>query len=248
MSVVDKVLAVRGQWGGPNDETGYQPEQVVHSVVYNHIPGSDTLTIIFPPWGVSEFLNKLLAKRLRRQGSSQLQINFSPLIMHSDPQMVVKSFRQAADTIINEVNKRDIYSTYTYINLVGFSLGNGILSMVSAKLQRFDAITMVVPGTDLAAVFWTSLRTRQLSDGYRQRGMQLKELRQQWRPMSALTHLEAFAGHPITVILASRDRYVLPVLGTNLVEAMVQAGLKPTVKTRKLGHVSTVVWYALGGF
>ncbi len=229
-------------------EIRYRPAQAVTSVDYYEMPGSQTITLVFAPWGNSRIVNSGVAKRLTQQGSSYLQINLNDLILHSDPKIVEDSFQQAAERMIKEVVFHKVYKKFKTINLLGISLGSVILSLSAEQLERFDRVTLVVPGSELATAFWSGMRTRRLSNTYRKRGFQLAQLRKQWRLLAPINHLSVLAGHSIAIILATGDQYVPYVTGHELVEAMSQAGLSPQIITVRGGHVSTLLRFSLGDF
>lgn len=165
-------------------------------------------------------------------------------MLNPDASSVRRSFEHAAIRISEEVNH--ITGSYKKINLLGFSLGNVALSMTAETLDDVAGVTMVVPGSELATPFWTGIRTRRLSDEYRDTGHTLEAIREEWVKLAPIAHLEVLRGSKTSVVLARHDEYIPYESGQLLVDSMQQAGINPYVTTMNCGHVSAITRFAVG--
>ncbi|MDL2362890.1 MAG: hypothetical protein QFB86_00740 [Patescibacteria group bacterium] len=243
--MIDTVLSKAFQRYEPEHMPGFEPQDSIVEVISCDVKNSNTLTIVFPPWHASNSLSKILQARLAFNKSSSMLYNFDHRMLSYNAQMVADSFEYTADVIAAEIDKQQ--ADFKNINLVGFSLGNVALSLVTARTQLFNNVAMVVPGATLAWPFMNGQRTQRMSDGYKEKGYTVKALNDgAWSNLAPAKHVEALVGHNLSVVLAQRDKYIPYESGQELVRAMWDVNLAPAVQVTNHGHVATVIEYSLG--
>ncbi len=246
--MIDRLLAAANQVRGVEDEAGYRPENAIIGTTYCEPKDNDAeeISVVFPPWHSSPKLNHQIQRRLHADGYGSMLYDLDHRMLNTDMYSVRDSFEFAAVKIAGTINEV-VSPRFSRIHLLGFSLGNAVLCMVTEKLTSFNDVTMIVPGTELATPFWTGIRTRQLSNVYRKSGCTLEQLQDAWRDIAPAAHLDILEGHNVDVVLAAKDQYIPFNSGRALVTAMIQKGLNPNIKTSSRGHVATIACYALGG-
>lgn len=228
-------------------------QSVIGTRLFTGPSGHDTLTVVFPPWNnLPSWLEAGAARNLARHGSDTLLFRFNPFILNPNAHLVRKCFDTIAVTASQILSRIIAEGEYDQINLHGFSLGNVTLSYSLAQMEANEqaaigAISMVVPGTDLADGLWFGDRTRLLKEALEQRGETYESVKDIWQGLGPYPQLEHLVRHDIDIVVSQHDNFIPTADGRKLGEAVLAAD--PSASYRefcRLGHVATTVSCALG--
>jgi hypothetical protein len=239
--MLDRMYAVKGQLFDSKLDPSYTAQQAITDMTMRKpaIP-STILTVVFAPWHISKRLIRTLEGKYLAQGSNVLICNFSPHILSRNAKLVTDSFIYIADTVSGEVNKLQHIHSFTSVRLVGYSLGNVMLSMTAEKITMFDDVTMVVPGSDLLNCLWHSIRTRRLRDSLEAAGSNYKDLKHAWSRLAPIAHIEALRGRQVHIILSQHDTYIPYRYGLSLVAELKARNIPAQVDiNHHYGHLWT---------
>ena len=242
--MLDVIYAAADQLHKPAFDTKYSGDQAITGATLAEAKNSSKLTVIFPPWHVPSRFIVQLERRLVRQGSNVLVYNFNPLILNGDVIKVKNSFEYIALAISEDIAALAARKRIQTMDLLGFSVGNVALCITAEKLDRFDIVTMVVPGNDLAGAFWVGWRTRRLRNVIKNEGYKLAELQKEWADLAPESHLETLKNHPVHIVLAKKDHFIPYNFGKKLYDELRKVNPETVCTTTRLGHVATILRYA----
>ncbi len=229
--------------------TGIAENDIVHAKVTN--AGSfDHAVIVFHHWNASS-RNAPLARFLARRGLAVVEIAMPyhlersrPGSTHADYMLspnlgrTLQSVRQAV------VDGRQLIrilrrAGYKNVSVLGVSLGSWVAGLVAAHDPTIQKASLILSAGSLADMVWTGGATRHIRASLEGR-IELSELRRAWAPLSLGSYSAKLArpGLDVQLILAKRDRVVLPVLSEELIHQMQGAGASPNVKRLNCGHYS----------
>lgn len=121
----------------------YYPEKAItdRKLVNSH--GSN-LCVLFPPWHGGGRPYERLIRRLAQKGNAVLAYYFHNEILRPDAEQVRASFVCMRNKISVELEEVTKTHSYNAVHLIGLSLGNPALSMVTSRFTGFDKATMVL--------------------------------------------------------------------------------------------------------
>ena len=177
-----------------------------------------------------------------RPGSSHADYMLSPNLGRT-----VRSIRQAVvdGRQLIGILRRDGYEK---ISVLGISLGSWVAGLIAAHEPVVNKASLFLTGGSLADMVWTGSATRHIRASLED-SFDLAQLRQAWAPLDLESYTERLArpGLDLQMVVAGRDRVVLPNLSKHLIERIAHAGAKPTVKWVNCGHYSlSLPTYILG--
>jgi len=206
---------------------------------------SDKLAVIFPGWHTHKFPVNRLAKRLVKKGWAVLLYDFHDQIIEPSDEIVEKSFRYVRDQISKELLDLNKKHEYQQIHFIGISLGNVSMALVAEGFTVFNSATFVVGGEDLAVDMWHGLRTLYLRDEFKKAHIGLRRLDKDWKDEAPMNHARRFAKKKIKFVMSKSDKFILPRYQIKLLEDIKNVGAEVELKTRRTGHLVTIVRYCL---
>lgn len=245
--MLDAFYALEKQILPPTLDTAYESDQAIVSVDFVHVPSSDALTIVFPPWHAPDWFTRHLKEQLVGQHTNALIYAFNPMILSQNILKVKNSFEFIALNIAEDIKKLLAQKHFRMVNLLGLSIGNVALCITAEKLPRFDNVTLVVPGNNLTSSLWDGWRTRRLRNGIKAEGYKLSELQKEWDDLAPQTHVETLKSHQVQIILAKQDRFIPYQYGKEMFDTLHMLNPLTTCHISPFGHIATILRYSLKG-
>jgi hypothetical protein len=128
---------------------------------------------------------------------------------------------------------------YQKISVLGMSLGSWVAGLVAAHDMAVSKASLFLTAGSLADMVWTGRATRSIRASLDQ-DIELTDLRKAWAPVNLENYTRGLArtGLKIHVVLAKRDRVVLPEISGWLMSELKSAGARPNVLELNCGHYS----------
>lgn len=123
--------------------------------------------------------------------------------------------------------------------MLGMSLGSWIAGLIAAHDLAVSKASLFLTADSLAEMVWTGRATHSIRQSL-EPDVDLAELRRAWSPLD-LTNCSARLARPgldLQIVLAKRDKVVVPVLSHRFLQKMESIGAKPTVLRLNCGHYS----------
>jgi dienelactone hydrolase len=232
-----------------NISTGTVENDMVHAKV-TRAKSFDHAVVVFHHWNASS-RNVQLARFFAMRGISVFEMAMPyhlersrPGSTHADHMLspnlgrTVQSIRQAVvdgRQLIRIVQR----AGYRKVSVLGISLGSWVAGLVAAHDPVVEKASLFLTAGDLAEMVWTGGATRHIRASLEGR-IELSELQRAWAPLS-LGHYAARLARPeleVQIMLAKRDRVVLPALSEMFVQRLKGAGASPNVMRLNCGHYS----------
>lgn len=245
--MLDAFFALEKPVHMPTLNASYASDQAIISVDFVHVPHSDTLTIVFPPWHASDWFTRHLKQQLIGQRTNALIYAFNPMLLGQNIKNVKNSFEFIALSIATDLKRLLEQQPFRMINLLGLSIGNVALCITAEKLPRFDSVTLVVPANDLTSSVWDGWRTRRLRNRIKEEGYKLRELQKDWDNLAPQAHIETLKSHQVQIVLAKQDRLIPYQYGKELFDALHLLNPETTCLISPFGHIATILRYSLDG-
>lgn len=131
---------------------------------------------------------------------------------------------------------------YRDISVLGMSLGSWAAGLIAAHDPAVSKASLFLSAGSLADMVWTGRATRAIRDSLEPE-VHLADLRRAWAPLNLenYTHRLARPDLALHVVLAKRDRVVLPELSARFMEKLKGTGARPNVLELNCGHYSLAV-------
>lgn len=128
---------------------------------------------------------------------------------------------------------------YGEIAVLGMSLGSWVAGLVAAHDPAVSKASLFLSAGSLADMVWTGRATRLIHQSLESE-IELSELRRAWGPISLENHADKLARPDLDlqIVLAKRDKVVLPQLSERFVTKLTVAGARPDVLELNCGHYS----------
>lgn len=128
---------------------------------------------------------------------------------------------------------------YDKVSVLGISLGSWVAGLIAAHEPAVAKASLFLTAGSLADMVWTGSATRHIRTSLED-SIDLAQLRRAWAPLSLESYPDSLArpGLDLQMILASRDRVVLPDLSKSLIARIEQVGARPMVQWLNCGHYS----------
>lgn len=211
---------------------------------------SDHAVIIFHHWNATS-RNPVLARFLAWQGLSVYEIAMPYHLerrrfgsSHADYMLgpnlgrTIQSMRQAVidGRQLAAILKRRGYSQ---ISVLGISLGSWVAGLIAAHEPKVTKAALLLPGGSLADMIWTGEATRHIRESLDEQ-IGLRELRTAWAPLSLECYVSKLSRSDlgIQIIMAERDKVVLPALTASLATKLENVGARYSVSKINCGHYS----------
>ena len=128
---------------------------------------------------------------------------------------------------------------YGEISVLGMSLGSWVAGLVAAHDPSVAKASLFLTAGSLADMVWTGRATRLIRDSL-ESAIELSDLRRAWAPLNLENYADRLARPALDlhVVLAKRDKVVLPELSERFMGTLKEAGGKPKIIELNCGHYS----------
>ncbi|AVA23903.1 dienelactone hydrolase-related enzyme [Rhizobium sp. NXC24] len=128
---------------------------------------------------------------------------------------------------------------YREISVLGMSLGSWVAGLIAAHDANVSKASLFLTAGSLADMVWTGRATRSIRESLEPE-MKLTDLRRAWAPLNLENYVQNLARPDLAlhVVLAKRDKVVLPDLSQRFMQSLKDAGAQPNVLELNCGHYS----------
>ncbi|AMS45409.1 RcgR family putative quorum lactone hydrolase [Aminobacter aminovorans] len=210
----------------------------------------DQAMVIFHHWNASA-RNRQIANFFSQRGITVVEIAMPyhfersrPGSVHADYMLspnigrTIQSVRQAVldgRKLIRWLKSEG----YREISVLGMSLGSWVAGMVAAHDSAVSKASLFLTAGSLADMVWTGRATRLIRDSLEPE-IELTDLRRVWGPLNLENYVHGLARPDLElhVVLAKRDKVVLPELSERFMQRLKDAGARPNILELNCGHYS----------
>ncbi|MCQ4633444.1 dienelactone hydrolase-related enzyme [Shinella sp. CPCC 100929] len=265
--LADQALADRAFFDEPNgSDHGFQTQDgwlkfpsdsttdiAENNVVWAKITESGSLDhamVVFHHWNASA-RNSQLARFFSKRGITVIEIAMPyhfersrPGSAHADYMLspnlgrTIQSIRQAVwdgRKLIRWLESEG----YREISVLGMSLGSWVAGLIAAHDSAVSKASLFLTAGSLADMVWTGRATRSIRDSLKP-SIDLTDLRRVWAPLNMENYADRLARRDLNlhIVLAKRDKVVLPELSERFVQTLTRAGAKAGILRLNCGHYS----------
>ena len=128
---------------------------------------------------------------------------------------------------------------YRDTSVLGMSLGSWVAAIVAANDLAVSKASLFLTAGSLADMVWTGRATRLIRDSLEPE-IELTDLRTAWGPLNLENYAHSLARPDLDVhvVLAKRDKVVLPELSERFMQRLKDAGARPNILELNCGHYS----------
>ncbi|MEY9103773.1 dienelactone hydrolase [Sinorhizobium fredii] len=224
-----------------------------NNVVWAKITESGSLDqalVIFHHWNASA-RNRQIAKFFSQRGITVVEIAMPyhfersrPGSLHADYMLsanlgrTIQSVRQAVldgRKLIRWLKREG----YRDISVLGMSLGSWVAGLIAAHDPAVSKASLFLTAGSLADMVWTGRATRAIRDSLAPE-IDLTDLRRAWGPLNLGNYAQRLARPDLAlhVVLAKRDKVVLPELSASFMQKLEDTGAPPNILELNCGHYS----------
>lgn len=215
--------------------------------------GFDRALVVFHHWNARS-RNDLLAKSFAQQGVTVVEIALPyhlerkrPGSSHADYMLsanlgrTIQSVRQAVldgRKLIRWLKAQG----YQEISVLGISLGSWIAGLIAAHDGTVKKAALFLTAGSLADMVWTGRATQSIRVSL-EPSIELSHLNRAWGPLNLENYTDRLARPDldILIVLAQRDRVVLPELSKRFVDQLRDAGARLNILETNCGHYSLTI-------
>lgn len=208
----------------------------------------DQVLVVFHHWNATA-RNRQIAKYFSRRGITVVEVAMPyhferrrPGSVHADYMLspnigrTIQSMRQAVwdgRKLIRWLRSEG----YREISVLGMSLGSWVAGIIAAHDSAVSKASLFLTAGSLADMVWTGRATRSIRDSLEPE-IDLTDLRKAWCPLNMENYAHRLARRDLVlhVVLAKRDRVVLPELSERFMQRLKDAGASPTILELNCGH------------
>lgn len=227
-----------------------------NNVVFAKITESgsfDQAMVIFHHWNATAW-NRQIASFFSQRGITVVELAMPyhfersrPGSLHADYMLgpslgrTIQSIRQAVldgRKLIQWLKKQG----YRDIAVLGMSLGSWVAALIAAHDVTVSKASLFLTAGSLADMVWTGRATRSIRHSL-DPVVDLTDLRRAWGPLNLENYTDKLA-RPVLdlhVVLAKRDRVVLPDLSQGFMQRLKDAGAQPHILELNCGHYSLAI-------
>ncbi|ACM31153.1 RcgR family putative quorum lactone hydrolase [Rhizobium rhizogenes] len=128
---------------------------------------------------------------------------------------------------------------YREISVLGMSLGSWVAGLIAAHDASVSKASLFLTAGSLADMVWTGRATRSIRESLEPE-IKLTDLRRAWAPLNMENYAQNL-GRPdldLHVVLAKRDKVVLPEISQRFMQRLKDAGAQPNILELNCGHYS----------
>jgi hypothetical protein len=205
------------------------------------------LNVLFLPWHAGVKPYSWLIQRLVGKNQAVVVYFFADEILSASAASVRDFYKQIEKEIPIRLSK--IRGTYKYsqVRLIGISLGNVALGVVANVWHDFDSVIQVCTASSLAKSVWEGDRTVDIRHILETNNYSLGNIESSWKDVEPINNIEVFSNKPMTIVVSKTDTSIPSHLQWNYVNDARAIGLRPKVKTSRLGHYGTIIKFCLIG-
>lgn len=210
----------------------------------------DQALVVFHHWN-ARARNRMIANFFSRRGITVVEIAMPyhfersrPGSLHADYMLsanlgrTIQSVRQAVldgRKLLHWLRR----AGYRDISVLGMSLGSWVAGLIAAHDPAVSKASLILTAGSLADMVWTGRATRAIHDSLEPE-IDLTHLRTAWGPLNLenYAHNLARPGLDLHVVLAKRDRVVLPELSQKFMRRLKDVGVEPNILILNCGHYS----------
>ncbi len=128
---------------------------------------------------------------------------------------------------------------YREISVLGMSLGSWVAGLIAARDLAVSKASLFLTAGSLADMVWTGRATRSIRESL-EPVIELTDLRRAWGPLNLenYAHNLARTDLELHVVLAKRDKVVLPEISQGFMQRLKAAGARPNILELNCGHYS----------
>lgn len=128
---------------------------------------------------------------------------------------------------------------YGEISVLGMSLGSWVAGLVAAHDPSIAKASLFLTAGSLADMVWTGRATRLIRDNL-EPVIQLPDLRRSWSTLNLENYADKLSRSDLDlqIVLAQRDKVVLPELSERFIAKLSEAGAEPDISQLNCGHYS----------
>ncbi|MGE0232189.1 MAG: alpha/beta hydrolase family protein [Flavobacteriaceae bacterium] len=247
----DQVFERHGEWLKFRSDISSDVEE--NNVVWAKITDSgsvDQALMIFHHWNANS-RNSHIASFFAKRGITVVEIAMPyhfersrPGSVHADYMLspnlgrTIQSVRQAVldgRKLIRWLKSEG----YRDVSVLGMSLGSWVAGLIAAHDPAVSKTSLFLTTGSLADMVWTGRATRAIRESLEPE-IELTDLRRAWGPLNLENYAHSL-GRPdldLHVVLARRDKVVLPDLSKRFMQTLKDAGAKPNILELNCGHYS----------
>ncbi|CCV09566.1 conserved hypothetical protein [Mesorhizobium metallidurans STM 2683] len=210
----------------------------------------DQAMVIFHHWNASS-RNRQIANFFSQRGITVVEIAMPyhfersrPGSVHADYMLspnlgrTIQSVRQAVLDGRKLIRWLKIEG-YREISVLGMSLGSWVAGVLAAHDSAVSKASLFLTAGSLADMVWTGRATRLIRASLEPE-IKLTDLRRAWGPLNLENYAHSFARPDLGlhVVLAKRDKVVLPELSERFLQRLKDAGARPNILELNCGHYS----------
>ncbi|MQB34231.1 RcgR family putative quorum lactone hydrolase [Rhizobium rhizogenes] len=233
--------------------SGMSTDVEENNVVWAKITESgsfDQVMVIFHHWNASA-RNRQIANFFSKRGITVVEIAMPyhfersrPGAVHADYMLspnlgrTIQSVRQAVwdgRKLIRWLKSEG----YREISVLGMSLGSWVAGLIAAHDSAVSKASLFLTAGSLADMVWTGRATRSIRESLEPE-IKLTDLRRAWAPLNLENYARNLARPDLAlhVVLAKRDKVVLPDLSQRFMQSSKDAGAQPNILELNCGHYS----------
>ncbi|MFW7354678.1 MAG: RcgR family putative quorum lactone hydrolase [Brucella sp.] len=227
-----------------------------NNLVWSKITDSgsrDKALVIFHHWNARS-RNRQIAGYLSKRGITVVEIampyhfersrpgaEYADYMLSANLGRTIQSLRQAVwdgQKLIRWLKSEG----YREISVLGMSLGSWVAGLVAAHDTNVKKASLFLTAGSLAGMVWTGRATRAIRESF-EPTIDLSHLHKAWAPLDLGNYAYSLArpALDIQIVLAKRDKVVLPELSIALLESLNNAGVNPNVLQLNCGHYSLAI-------
>lgn len=224
-----------------------------NNVVWGKITESGSLDqalVIFHHWNAGA-RNRQIAKFFSQRGITVVEIAmpyhfersrpgslYADYMLSSNLGRTIQSVRQAVwdgRKLIRWLKSEG----YREVSVLGMSLGSWVAGLIAAHEPAVSKASLFLTAGSLADMVWTGRATRSIRDSL-EPVIELTDLRRAWGPLNLENYVHRLARPDLDlhVVLAKRDKVVLPELSERFMQMLKDAGAQPNILELNCGHYS----------
>ncbi|PDS61812.1 dienelactone hydrolase-related enzyme [Rhizobium anhuiense] len=247
----DQGFEKQGEWlKFPSDiSTDVEENNIVWAKIADS--GSfDRALVIFHHWNASS-RNRQIASFFSKRGITVVEIAMPyhferarPGSVHADYMLsanlgrTIQSVRQAVLDGRKLIRWLKLEG-YRDISVLGMSLGSWVAGLIAAHDPAVSKASLFLTAGSLADMVWTGRATRAIRDSLAPE-IDLTDLRRAWGPLNLGNCAQRLARSDLAlhVVLAKRDKVVLPELSASFMQKLEDIGARPNILELNCGHYS----------
>ncbi len=234
------------------------PSEITTDVVENNVVWAkiteggprEKALVVFHHWN-AKTRNAQIARYFSKRGITVVEISLPyhferrrPGSTHADFMLsanlgrTIQSVRQAVldgRKLISWLNRQG----YRDISVLGMSLGSWVAAIVASHDLAVSKASLFLTAGSLSDMVWTGRATSSIRASLEPE-IGLTDLRRAWCPLNIENYAHGLArsGLDLHIVLAKRDRVVLPELSECFMKALSAAGAMPSILRLNCGHYS----------